>query len=104
MWRTSCGGCASIAGREAIGRLPVSFLGGVSGAFFQPLAVSYALALLASMIVALTVTPAMCLILLRNVPLERRESPLLRWLHRGYTAFLGRIIRSPRPAFFTLCA
>jgi CzcA family heavy metal efflux pump len=84
--------------------LPVFFLGGVSGSFFQPLAVSYALALLASMIVALTVTPAMCLILLRNVPLERRESPLLRWLHRGYTAFLGRIIRSPRPAFFTLCA
>jgi CzcA family heavy metal efflux pump len=83
---------------------PVFFLGGVSGSFFQPLAVSYALALLASMIVALTVTPALCLILLRDVPLERRESPLLRWLHRGYTAFLGRIIRSPRPAFFTLCA
>src|SRR5260221_3269398 len=84
--------------------LPVFFLGGVSGSFCQPLAVCYALALLASMVVALAVTPALCLLLLRDVPLDRRESPLLRWLHRGYTAVLGRIIRTPRPAFFTLCA
>jgi CzcA family heavy metal efflux pump len=84
--------------------LPVFFLGGVSGAFFQPLAISYALALLASMVVALTVTPALCLLLLRNVPLERRESPLLRWLQRGYEAVLGRIIRTPRPAFLAVCA
>src|SRR6266536_801724 len=82
--------------------LPVFFLGGVSGAFFQPLAIAYALALLASMVVALTVTPALCLLLLRNVPLERRESPLLRWLQRSYERFLGRIIRTPRPAFLTV--
>jgi CzcA family heavy metal efflux pump len=79
--------------------LPVLLLQGVSGAFFQPLAVSYALAVLASMVVALTVTPALCLLLLRNVPLERHESPLLRWLQRGYEAVLAWIIRSLRPAF-----
>jgi len=84
--------------------LPVFLLAGVSGAFFQPLALSYALALLASMVVALVVTPALCLLLLRNVPLERRESPLLRWLQRGYDALLGRIIRTPRPAFFAVCS
>ncbi len=84
--------------------LPVFFLQGVSGAFFQPLVVSYALALLASMVVALTVTPALCLILLHNVPIERHESPLLRWLHRGYAIVLARIIRTPRPAFITVCA
>ena len=83
--------------------LPVFFLGGVSGAFFQPLAFSYALALLASMVVALTVTPALCLLLLRNAPLERRESPLLRWLQRGYNGVLGRIIRTPYPAFAAVC-
>src|SRR5437868_15072643 len=82
--------------------LPIFLLGGVSGTFFQPLVISYALALLASMVVALTVTPALCLLLLRNVPLERRESPLLRWLQRSYEGFLGRIIRTPRPAFLTV--
>ncbi|HEX7734460.1 MAG TPA: efflux RND transporter permease subunit [Ktedonobacteraceae bacterium] len=82
--------------------VPVFFLQGVSSAFFVSLALSYALALLASMVVALTVTPAMCLLLLRKAPLERRESPLLRWLQRGYNATLGRIIRTPRPAYATL--
>ncbi|WIG60054.1 MAG: CzcABC family efflux RND transporter, transmembrane protein [Ktedonobacterales bacterium] len=79
--------------------LPIFFVGGVTGAFFQPLALSYALALLASMVVALTVTPALCLMLLAKAPLERRESPLLRWLQRSYNPLVGRIIRSPRPAF-----
>lgn len=83
--------------------LPIFLLGGVTGAFFQPLALSYALALLASMVVALTVTPALCLLLLRNVRLERRESPLLRWLQRGYDAVLARVIRTPYPAFATVC-
>ena len=51
---------------------PIFFIGGVSGAFFQPLAVSYGLAVLASMVVALTVTPALCLMLLANSPFDRR--------------------------------
>ncbi|MFL5663201.1 MAG: efflux RND transporter permease subunit, partial [Ktedonobacteraceae bacterium] len=81
--------------------LPVFLLQGVIGAFFQPLVISYALALLASMMVALIVTPALCLLLLSRAPLERRESPLLRWLQRGYSAVLGWIIRALRPAFLT---
>jgi Cu/Ag efflux pump CusA len=79
--------------------LPVFFVGGVSGAFFVPLALSYALAVLASMLVALTVTPALCLILLANAPLERRVSPVATWLQRGYTGLLARIVRAPRLAY-----
>jgi len=79
--------------------LPAFFLQGETGAFFQPLALSYALALLASMVVALTITPALCLLLLRDRALERRESPVLRWLQRGYGAVLGWFLRALRPAF-----
>src|SRR5205085_9950177 len=83
--------------------VPIFLLGGVSGAFFQPLVISYALALLASLVIALTITPALCLLLLRNVSLERRESPLLRWLQHSYNGVLRRIIRTPYPAFATVC-
>ena len=44
--------------------VPVFFLQGLSGSFFQPLVLSYGLAVLVSMLVALTVTPALCLLLL----------------------------------------
>ena len=86
---------------EVLAVMPVFFLEGLSGAFFVPLATSYALALLASMVVALTVTPAMGLVLLRNAPLERRESPIVPWLQRSYVAVLSRIIHTPRAAFAT---
>src|SRR5438270_200139 len=52
-----------------------------------------------SLVVAITVTPALALILLRNAPLERHQSPLVTWLHRGYERVLRPIIRTPRPAF-----
>src|ERR687893_1771988 len=77
--------------------VPVFFLPGLSGAFFKPLVLSYGIAVLVSMIVALTVTPALCLILLSRGH-RHQESPLLRVLKRGYGAALARIIRTPRPA------
>ncbi|HSR30008.1 MAG TPA: efflux RND transporter permease subunit [Anaerolineae bacterium] len=70
--------------------VPVFFVEGVSGALFQPMVVSYALAVLASMVVALTVTPALSLILLSIAPLKDRESPLIPWLQRGYDWVLAR--------------
>ena len=78
--------------------VPVFFLQGLSGAFFQPLVLSYGLAVLASMIVALTVTPALCLLLLSRGRLRHRDSPLLSVLKRGYIAILKRVIRTPSPA------
>jgi len=84
---------------EVVAIVPVFFVGGVSGAFFRPLVLSYGLAVLASLAVALTVTPALALILLRKAPLERRQSPLVRWLHGGYERVLARVIRTPKPAF-----
>jgi len=79
--------------------VPVFFIGGLSGAFFQPLAVSYGLAVLASMLVALTVTPALALLILGRDRRERGKSPLVAWLKRGYHRVLSRIVLHPRPVF-----
>ncbi|MGH2350807.1 MAG: efflux RND transporter permease subunit, partial [Chloroflexota bacterium] len=87
---------------EAAVLLPVFFLEGLTGSFFRPLALTYVLAVLASMAVALTVTPALALILLSRAPLERREAPVTRWLQRGYEGILARTIRTPRPAYLTV--
>jgi CzcA family heavy metal efflux pump len=84
--------------------VPVFFLEGLTGAFFQPLASSYALAVIVSLLVALTVTPAMSMILFSRTSLERRESPLARWLERGYEGLLERIIRRPLRAYVAVGA
>jgi CzcA family heavy metal efflux pump len=75
--------------------LPIFFVGGLTGALFTPLAVSYGLAVLASMLVAMTVTPALGFILLRNVPIEQHESPFVRWFQRGYERVLGHVVEAP---------
>ncbi|MCP5522605.1 MAG: efflux RND transporter permease subunit [Verrucomicrobiales bacterium] len=75
--------------------LPVFFLGGLAGTFFRPLALAYILAILASLAVALTVTPALCLMLLRGAPERRRESPLVRWLKAGYRRILPGFVGRP---------
>ena len=76
--------------------LPVFFLGGLSGSFFQPLAGAYVVAGLVSPLIALTVTPALILVFLKNAPIEHRESPLIRWLRIGYGSVLKRVVRAPR--------
>lgn len=82
--------------------VPVLFMQGLAGAFFKPLILSYVLAILASLVVAVTITPALCLILLRSAPLAGRESPLVVWLRRGYSRLLERATRTPRPAYVTV--
>ena len=79
--------------------MPVLFMQGLSGAFFKPLVLAYVLAILASMAVAVTVTPALGLILLRSAPSDRKPSPLVRWLSAPYESVLARAIRRPRPAY-----
>jgi CzcA family heavy metal efflux pump len=89
---------------EIVALVPVFFMEGLSGAFFKPLALSYCLAIGASMVVALTITPALSYILLAGRRIDERESPLIRVLHRWYTAALARIVRSPLPAYATVGA
>ncbi|HKA58568.1 MAG TPA: efflux RND transporter permease subunit [Gemmatimonadales bacterium] len=86
---------------DAVVLVPVFFIGGLSGAFFQPMALAYGLAVLASMVVALTVTPAMCLLLLAKAPITEQRQPVVQWLQRGYQAVLTRIVQRPLPIFTT---
>jgi CzcA family heavy metal efflux pump len=84
--------------------VPVLFVEGLSGSFFRPLVLAYGLAVLVSMVVALTVTPALCLLLLSRGKLSAHESPLMRLLKRGYRAVLLPLIRRPWPALVTTAA
>ncbi|MFC1661549.1 efflux RND transporter permease subunit [Gemmatimonadota bacterium] len=77
--------------------IPVFFLGGLSGSFFRPLATSYVLAILASLVVALTVTPALSLLLLPSrAGLKQDEPPLTRYLKERYRDLIPRFTTRPR--------
>jgi CzcA family heavy metal efflux pump len=75
--------------------LPVFMLPGLAGSFFRPLAEAYVLAVLASLVVALTVTPAMSLLLLPGAP-EQRESRLIVRLKEGYRRRLPAFLDRPK--------
>ncbi|MBX3278799.1 MAG: efflux RND transporter permease subunit [Acidobacteria bacterium] len=83
--------------------LPIFFLDGLSGSFFRPLAISYVLAVLASLGVALTLTPALSLLLLpRAAKSERPEPALPRFLKRHYRRMLPAFIHKPRTALISM--
>ena len=82
--------------------LPVVFVGGLSGSFFGPLAISYSIAVLASMVIALTLTPALALLLLNKASLKRAEPAMVRWLKDVYGGLLARVVRRPRAAYLTV--
>ena len=84
--------------------VPVFFLDGLAGSFFRPLALAYVIAILASLIVALTVTPALSYLLLTNRKGERPEAPLTRVLKGTYRRALSAIIDRPYLALGMLIA
>ncbi len=75
--------------------VPILTMSGVQGRLFAPLGVSFILATLASLGVALTVTPALCFLLLpRATPGE--EPRHVRWLKTRHVAWLQAVSRRPR--------
>ena len=81
--------------------VPVFMLDGLAGAFFRPLALSYVLAILASLAVALTVTPALALLLLPK-HLDARESRLVAGLKARYRRILPSFVERPKTALGSL--
>ena len=76
--------------------LPLLVLPGVEGRLLRPLALAYAAALAASLLVSVTVTPVLCLLLLRGKLLDREDPWLMRRLHHLYAPSLERAMAHPR--------
>jgi CzcA family heavy metal efflux pump len=77
--------------------LPIFFMEGLAGSFFRPLGLAYVASTLCSLLVALTVTPAMSLWLLPRANLdEQREPRFARALKGAYSRLLPACLRKPR--------
>ena len=75
--------------------VPLMFLGGIEGRFFRPLGIAFVVSLLASLVVALTVTPALCQLLLSDKARSRenRDGFLVRWLKNAYRPLIRLALR-----------
>jgi len=71
--------------------IPILTISGLGGKLFAPLGVAYMLAILASLAVALTVTPALSFLLLGNQHVETRESSFAVWMKAHYIVLLNKI-------------
>ncbi|MFM1770130.1 MAG: hypothetical protein RJA22_2659 [Verrucomicrobiota bacterium] len=77
--------------------VPIFFLSGVEGRLLQPLGVAYLVALVASLFVAVTVTPVLCSFLLpgSRAVQEAGEPRLVRKLKDGYARLLSPALKHP---------
>ncbi len=87
--------------------LPLFFLTGIEGRMLVPLGVSFIIALVASTVVALTLTPVLCYFLLGKEHKEsslEKEPKLAGAIARGYGRMLDKVLRCPRPVYITTAA
>ena len=75
--------------------VPLLHLGGITGRLFAPLGIAYILSIMMSLLVALTVTPALCYLLLAKDKLKNIEPPLINILEPYYEKVLMLISRVP---------
>jgi multidrug efflux pump subunit AcrB len=83
--------------------VPPFFSKGISATFVHPMLLSYALAVIASTVVALTITPALGILLFERGTSSRRELPVARAFHAGYRWVGARALRIKRPLLIAVC-
>ncbi len=83
--------------------IPVAFLGGITGSMFRQFTMTIVLAVVLSGLTALTLTPALCAMLLTEAPERARHGPFFRWFNNsfgrvrtGYAGAVHRVVRRPR--------
>lgn len=76
--------------------IPLFFMQGLSGAFFQPLTLSYIIAVLTSTLVALTITPAASLVFFAKVGSLYHEPTFVKQVINFYRRMLTQALGSPR--------
>jgi HAE1 family hydrophobic/amphiphilic exporter-1 len=88
--------------------LPIALVGGLVGELFRPFALTVGIAMLASLVVSLTIVPALASVFLRAPDADRTEAELSRgreeaeeaerrtWLQRGYLPALAWVLRHRR--------
>ncbi|MBM7648027.1 HAE1 family hydrophobic/amphiphilic exporter-1 [Bacillus ectoiniformans] len=59
--------------------LPLGFVGGITGEFFLPFAVTIVISLLTSLIVAITIVPILAKFSFKKIPQEEKEGKLQKW-------------------------
>jgi CzcA family heavy metal efflux pump len=83
---------------------PIFALSGVEGKIFTPMGLAYLLSIAASTLVALTLTPAMCALLLVNTKLPSTETWLEKQTHKIYRPALKFSLHSPKIVLMTALA
>ena len=81
--------------------LPLLSLTGVAGKLFGPLAIAYIASIIASLFVAMTITPALCYLLLGKSDLQTNDSPVISYLKKKYIIILKNIEKYSRSIIFT---
>jgi cation efflux system protein involved in nickel and cobalt tolerance len=75
---------------------PIFSLTGVEGRIFAPMGMAYLLSIAASLLVAMTLTPALCAILLANRTLPQENTYASQLATRLYSPLLNLSLRSPQ--------
>ena len=89
----------------ALAFVPLLTLDGVAGRLFAPLGIAYISAILISLLVALTLTPALCYWLLRNTTPTEKKSPVMLFIQPHYQRLLSRIsLHAQRIIIFSIAA
>jgi CzcA family heavy metal efflux pump len=81
--------------------LPLLSLTGVAGKLFGPLGIAYIASIIASLFVAMTITPALCYLLLGKSDLQTNDSPVISYLKKKYIKILNNVEKRSRSIIFT---